>query len=84
MVLDQDFPEPEARGQLITLMKSDVRKAMSILSDSEIQIRDIVAGSVVIYFCFVSGSSTFLEEKYLKAGRRQDVAALPRQNHLPH
>jgi tetratricopeptide (TPR) repeat protein len=66
MVLDQDFPEPEARGQLITLMKSDVRKAMSILSDSEIQIRDIVAGSVVIYFCFVSGSSTFLEEKYLK------------------
>jgi tetratricopeptide (TPR) repeat protein len=71
MVLDQKFPpESEARGQLILLLKADIHKAISSVSESAgIQIRDMVAGSVIVHFRFVSdddGNAAYLEEQYMQ------------------
>jgi hypothetical protein len=66
MVLDENFPaNSKARGELIIMLKTDVRKALAA-----IQIDDITKGSVVVHFRFVNGDSNkiiaWLEEEYLK------------------
>jgi predicted Ser/Thr protein kinase len=65
MVLDEKFPaDSKARGDLIILLKTDVRKALAA-----IQIDNITRGSVIVHFRFANDSNqniAWLEEEYLK------------------
>jgi outer membrane protein assembly factor BamD (BamD/ComL family) len=71
MVLDEKFPaNSKARGNLIILLKTDVRKALEAVSNcANIDIMDLLVGSVIVHFRFVNdgnNSNTWLEEEYLK------------------
>eukprot|EP00935_MAST-01C_sp_MAST-1C-sp1_P002268 g2268.t1 len=71
MVLDEIFPAGSTeRSKLIVQLRTDVRKALASLSKAtEIEIIDLVRGSVIVHFRFVSNDSDhtgFLEEEYLK------------------
>ena len=70
MVLDDKFPvDSEARGKLVLLLKTDVRKAFAAISAStNIEVIDLEHGSVIVHFRFVSddGRAAWLEEEYLR------------------
>jgi tetratricopeptide (TPR) repeat protein/predicted Ser/Thr protein kinase len=71
MVLDKVFPagSPE-RKKLVAQLITDVHKALATISKAaDIEITDLVHGSVIVHFRFVSADSNhtaFLEEEYLK------------------
>ena len=71
MVLDERFPAGSAeRNKLFVQLRTDVRKALATISKAaETEITDLVRGSVIVHFRFVSNDSDhtgFLEEEYLK------------------
>jgi serine/threonine protein kinase/energy-coupling factor transporter ATP-binding protein EcfA2 len=66
MVLDATFPpDSRARGELILLLKVDVRKAFNRLA--EMQVLDIENGSVIVRFRFVCEGNDPVEVGWLEA-----------------
>eukprot|EP00935_MAST-01C_sp_MAST-1C-sp1_P000968 g968.t1 len=70
MVLDDEFPKnSKERASLMLKLKTDVRKAMALISEkTDIDIVDLAQGSIIVHFCFANdGSNTIeLEEEYLR------------------
>ncbi len=68
MVLDEKFPENlTERASLIFKLKTDVQKAMKLISDTtDIDVIDLDKGSVIPLFRFVGDETAALEEEYLR------------------